>query len=90
METNDLSSMTQINFEIKVPLSGSKTRRENYTCVTPYLVFVILALRSKCAYKKRNTIYIYIYIYMLYDEPKIIAFKVNVYNSNQLKEQEYL
>lgn len=51
-----MSSMTQINFEIKEPLSGSKIRRKNYTCVTSYLVFVILALRSKRAYQKRNTI----------------------------------
>jgi len=29
-------------------------------------------------------------MYMVYDEPKITAYKVNVYNNNQLKVQEYL
>jgi hypothetical protein len=35
---------------IKEPSSGSKTQIKNYTCVTPYLVSLLLASRSQLAY----------------------------------------
>ena len=58
----------------------------NYTCVTPYLVLVLFAARSQFVY---HTIYIYIYanihVHIIHDELKIIWYKINVYNSNQLK-----
>jgi hypothetical protein len=55
-------------------------KRKNYTCVTPYLVLVLIALRYQIVYRKR-----YIYDIYIYDEPEITGCKISVYDSNHFK-----
>jgi hypothetical protein len=54
----------------KKPSSGSKITKGNYICMTPYPVLVLFSLK----YHK---------IHMMYDQLKITAYKINLYNSNQ-------
>jgi hypothetical protein len=53
-------------------------QNKNYICVTPNLIFVLFALRHQLVYYK-------VYIRFLYDELKIIGYRINVHNSKQLK-----